>query len=99
MLVREKLLFEKDIRPYLKVEPLSQAHPRQKQLYLCVKLVRNRRKGENFQLIALPLAAFTKGRIKEAATDFVCIFGIYLDHTELDRVSESFLLQYLHCVV
>ena len=54
MLVREKLLFEKEIRPYLKVEPLSQAHPRQKQLYLCVKLVHNRRKGENFQLIALP---------------------------------------------
>ena len=54
MLVREKLLFEKEIRPYLKVEPLSQAHPRQKQLYLCVKLVRNRRKGEAFQLIALP---------------------------------------------
>ena len=30
----------------------------------------------SIQLIALPLAAFTKGRIKEAATDFVCIFGI-----------------------
>ncbi len=30
----------------------------------------------SIQLIALPLAAFTKGRIKEAAIDFVCIFGI-----------------------
>ncbi|MBQ7817827.1 MAG: YwaF family protein [Oscillospiraceae bacterium] len=30
----------------------------------------------SIQLIALPLAAFTKGRIEEAAIDFVCIFGI-----------------------
>lgn len=30
----------------------------------------------SIQLIALPLAAFSKGRLKEAATDFVCIFGI-----------------------
>ena len=30
----------------------------------------------SIQLIAIPMAAFTKGRIKEAATDFVCIFGI-----------------------
>ena len=30
----------------------------------------------SIQLIALPLAAFTSGRIKEAAIDFVCIFGI-----------------------
>ena len=30
----------------------------------------------SLQLIALPLAAFSKGKIKEAATDFVCIFGI-----------------------
>lgn len=30
----------------------------------------------SIQLIALPLAAFTKGRIKESAIDFVCIFGI-----------------------
>ena len=30
----------------------------------------------SIQLIALPLAAFTKGRVKEAAMDFVCIFGI-----------------------
>ncbi len=30
----------------------------------------------SIQLIALPLAAFSKGRIKEASMDFVCIFGI-----------------------
>ena len=26
--------------------------------------------------LTIPLAAFSKGRIQEAATDFVCIFGI-----------------------
>lgn len=30
----------------------------------------------SIQLIAIPLAAFSKGRVKEAAADFVCIFGI-----------------------
>lgn len=30
----------------------------------------------SIQLIAIPLAAFCKGRAKEAALDFVCIFGI-----------------------
>ena len=30
----------------------------------------------SIQLITIPLAAFTRGRIKEAAMDFVCIFGI-----------------------
>ena len=30
----------------------------------------------SIQLIALPVAAFTKGRIKESSLDFVCIFGI-----------------------
>lgn len=30
----------------------------------------------SIQLITIPLAAFTSGRIKEAALDFVCIFGI-----------------------
>ena len=30
----------------------------------------------SIQLIAIPLAAFTKGRLKEAALDFVMIFGI-----------------------
>ena len=30
----------------------------------------------SIQLIAIPLAAFSKGRLREAALDFVCIFGI-----------------------
>ncbi len=30
----------------------------------------------SIQLIALPLAAFSKGRLREASVDFVCIFGI-----------------------
>lgn len=30
----------------------------------------------SIQLIALPLAAFSKGRVQEAAIDFVCIFGL-----------------------
>ncbi|MBR2937311.1 MAG: YwaF family protein [Oscillospiraceae bacterium] len=30
----------------------------------------------SIQLIAIPLAAFSKGQTKEAALDFVCIFGI-----------------------
>lgn len=30
----------------------------------------------SIQLIAIPLAAFSKGRVREAALDFVCIFGI-----------------------
>ena len=30
----------------------------------------------SIQLIALPLAAFSKGRLQEASVDFVCIFGI-----------------------
>ena len=30
----------------------------------------------SIQLITLPLAAFSKGRIKEAALDFVCLFGL-----------------------
>lgn len=30
----------------------------------------------SIQLIAIPLAAFSKGRIKEASLDFVCIFGL-----------------------
>ena len=30
----------------------------------------------SIQLIAIPLAAFSGGKIKEAAIDFVCIFGI-----------------------
>lgn len=34
-------------------------------LYLC-----------SIQLITIPLAAFSKGRLKEASRDFVCIFGL-----------------------
>lgn len=30
----------------------------------------------SIQLITIPLAAFAKGRVKDAALDFVCIFGI-----------------------
>ncbi len=30
----------------------------------------------SIQLITIPLAAFTRGRLKEACLDFVCIFGI-----------------------
>ena len=30
----------------------------------------------SIQLIAIPMAAFCKGRLKDAAIDFVCIFGI-----------------------
>ncbi|MBE6976511.1 MAG: hypothetical protein E7439_04860 [Ruminococcaceae bacterium] len=30
----------------------------------------------SIQLIAIPLAAFSKGKVREAALDFVCIFGI-----------------------
>ena len=30
----------------------------------------------SIQLITIPLAAFSRGRIKEAALDFVCIFGL-----------------------
>lgn len=30
----------------------------------------------SIQLIAIPMAAFTKGRIKDASLDFVCIFGL-----------------------
>lgn len=30
----------------------------------------------SIQLITIPLAAFSKGRIQEAALDFVCIFGV-----------------------
>lgn len=30
----------------------------------------------SIQLITIPLAAFSRGRIKEASLDFVCIFGI-----------------------
>ena len=50
---REKTLFEKKILPSLKVEDLKASRPTQKQLYLCVKLVRPR-KAAQFKLVALP---------------------------------------------
>ena len=43
------------------IEPIRYELP----LFLC-----------SIQLITLPLAAFSKGRVKQAAIDFVCIFGI-----------------------
>lgn len=30
----------------------------------------------SIQLITIPLAAFSRGRVKEAAIDFICIFGV-----------------------
>ena len=53
---REKALFEKEIRPFLKVEPLRDSRPRQKQLYLLVKLTRARHKAGPFYLVGLPAA-------------------------------------------
>ena len=53
---REKALFEKEIRPYLKVEPLRDSRPRQKQLYLLVKLARPRPKDAQFRLVSVPAA-------------------------------------------
>ncbi len=51
---REKVLFEREISPYLKVEDLLPDRVHQKQLYLCVKLVRGRRKAAQFKMVALP---------------------------------------------
>ena len=51
---REKVLFEREISPYLKVEELNADHVQQKKLYLCVKLVRGRRKAAQFKMVALP---------------------------------------------
>lgn len=51
---REKVLFEQEICPHLKVEELKSVRIRQKQLYVCVKLVRSPRKPAQFKLIALP---------------------------------------------
>lgn len=53
---REKALFEKEIRPYLKVEELENSRPRQKQLYLCVKVLRAHQRKAQFKLIGLPTA-------------------------------------------
>ena len=55
-IAREKALFDKEIRPYLKVEDLFSCRPKQKQLYLCIKLAHPRRKNAQFKLIALPTA-------------------------------------------
>ncbi|MBR5546738.1 MAG: polyphosphate kinase 1 [Clostridia bacterium] len=51
---REKVLFEREISPYLKVEDLIADRVQQKKLYLCVKLVRGRRKAAQFKMVALP---------------------------------------------
>lgn len=53
---REKTLFEKEIRPYLKVEELESCRPRQKQLYLCVKVLRAHQRKAQFKLVGLPAA-------------------------------------------
>lgn len=50
----EKVLFEREISPYLKVEDLVADRVQQKKLYLCVKLVRGRRKAAQFKMVALP---------------------------------------------
>lgn len=51
---REKVLFEQDICPQLRAEDVKTARIRQKQLYVCVKLVRGPRKPPVFKLVALP---------------------------------------------
>lgn len=51
---REKVLFEQEICPQLKVEELRSVRIRQKQLYVCVKLVRSPRKPAQFKLVSLP---------------------------------------------
>ena len=65
---REKALFEKEIRPFLKVEPLRGSRPRQKQLYLLVKLTRSRHRAGPFCLVGLPTALprlFDLSKVKE----------------------------------
>ena len=51
---REKVLFEQEICPHLKAEDLKTARIRQKQLYVCVKLLRSPRKPAQFKVVALP---------------------------------------------
>ena len=53
---REKALFEKEIRPYLKVEALEGCRLRQKQLYLCVKVLKAHQRRAQFWLVGLPTA-------------------------------------------
>ena len=43
-----------EISPYLKVEDLVADRVQQKKLYLCVKLVRGRRKASQYKMVALP---------------------------------------------
>ena len=38
--LREKEIFESEIRPYLKIQELGESEPKQKQLHLCVKLLK-----------------------------------------------------------
>lgn len=52
--LREKEIFESEIRPYLKIQELGESEPKQKQLHLCVKLLKPRRKEARYALIALP---------------------------------------------
>lgn len=52
---RERELFEKEIRPFVKVLP-DDAVISQKQLHLCVKLQRPRGKKARFAVVALPTA-------------------------------------------
>lgn len=52
--LREKEIFESEIRPYLKIQELGESEPKQKQLHLCVKLLKLRRKEARYALIALP---------------------------------------------
>lgn len=53
---REKEIFESEIRPSLKILPFPESEPMQKQLHLCVKLQKARRKDARFALVALPSA-------------------------------------------
>lgn len=71
---REKTLFEKKILPVLKVEDLKAARPVQKQLYICVKLVRPR-KGAQFKLVALP-ASLPRLYDLSATPDVQCLIKL-----------------------
>ena len=65
----------------------------------------------SIQLFALPLAAFTKGKLKDAALDFVMMFGIlgallgtygaaqnYASYPVFHRVLPTRFLDLLHCI-
>ena len=51
---RERDAFESEIRPYLKAAPLEDCSPAQKQLHLCVKLVKPRKGESRFAVVPLP---------------------------------------------